>query len=42
VWAGGCNSWYLDAEGQPITYPFPLAQFRRELASPVLSEYRTD
>ncbi len=41
VWAGGCNSWYLDADGQPIVYPFRFSQFRRELASPVLSEFDT-
>lgn len=41
VWAGGCNSWYLDAEGQPIVYPFRYSRFRRELAAPVLAEYET-
>ena len=41
VWAGGCNSWYLDAEGQPIVYPFRYSRFRRELAMPVLAEYET-
>jgi cation diffusion facilitator CzcD-associated flavoprotein CzcO len=41
VWAGGCSSWYLDSEGQPIAYPFPYSRFRRELAAPVLAEFET-
>lgn len=41
VWSGGCNSWYLDAQGQPVVYPFPYSRFRSELAAPVLAEYET-
>jgi hypothetical protein len=21
VWSSGCNSWYLDADGDPLTWP---------------------
>ncbi|MFM7786511.1 MAG: NAD(P)/FAD-dependent oxidoreductase, partial [Gammaproteobacteria bacterium] len=39
VWAGGCNSWYLDANGDPIAYPFSYSRFREELRSPVLADF---
>ena len=39
AWAGGCNSWYLDANGEALSYPFPYGKFRAELRAPVLEEY---
>lgn len=39
VWASGCASWYLDANGDPIAYPFSLSRFRREMHAPQLDEY---
>jgi len=39
VWQGGCQSWYLDANGEAISWPFPMKRFRDELRAPVLSEY---
>ena len=41
VWQGGCQSWYLDANGEAISWPFPMKRFRDELREPVLSEYET-
>lgn len=39
VWAGGCNSWYLDANGDPVAYPYAYARFREELRAPVLADF---
>ena len=39
VWSGGCSSWYLDADGAAISYPFPYPRFRAELRTPVLAEF---
>ena len=39
VWATGCNSWYLDNNGVPFAWPFPVSRFRSEMESPRLSDY---
>lgn len=39
VWAGGCDSWYLDDTGTPLSYPFSMARYREELEAPVLHEF---
>ncbi len=39
VWATGCRSWYLDAQGIPATWPFPFARFRAEMASPRAEDF---
>ena len=39
VWASGCDSWYLDANGDPVVYPFGLEQFAREMREPQLDEF---
>lgn len=41
VWQAGCQSWYLDANGEAITWPFPMKRFRQDLRAPVLAEYET-
>ena len=41
VWQGGCQSWYLDANGEAISWPWSMKRFRDELREPVLSEYET-
>ena len=41
VWAGGCNSWYLDDNGEAVVYPFQYAHFRRELRAPLLADFET-
>ena len=41
TWAtGGCDSWYLDRTGKPNIYPFPPAQYRREMRAADFTEYR--
>ena len=39
AWAGGCNSWYLDANGEALSYPFTYGRFRAEMRAPVLDEF---
>jgi hypothetical protein len=41
VWQAGCQSWYLDANGEAITWPFPMKRFREDLRAPVLADYET-
>jgi len=39
VWATGCRSWYLDADGLPTAWPWTFDRFREELAAPRLADY---
>ena len=39
VWASGCNSWYLDAEGVPASWPWSYRRFAEEMTRPRLEDY---
>jgi cation diffusion facilitator CzcD-associated flavoprotein CzcO len=39
IWASGCNSWYLDANGVPAAWPFTFDRFMEEMEKPVLDHY---
>jgi cation diffusion facilitator CzcD-associated flavoprotein CzcO len=39
VFASGCKSWYLDAEGVPQTWPWSYERFAELMAKPQLEEY---
>ena len=39
VWVTGCNSWYLDADGVPATWPWLPSRFREELKTLNLDDY---
>ena len=39
IWASGCNSWYLDAEGIPASWPFTQKRFQQEMSEPKLADY---
>jgi cation diffusion facilitator CzcD-associated flavoprotein CzcO len=39
IWATGCNSWYLDKNGVPASWPWSPARFYDEMQSPALEEY---
>ena len=39
VWASGCASWYLDANGDAVAYPYAYPRYRAELRAPVLAEF---
>lgn len=34
VWVGGCQSWYLDADGDPAMWPYSWKQWVREMSEP--------
>jgi hypothetical protein len=39
IWASGCNSWYLDADGIPAAWPFTFDRFIEEMEKPILDHY---
>lgn len=39
IWATGCNSWYLDSEGVPASWPWSQQKFRKEMEAPTLEDY---
>jgi cation diffusion facilitator CzcD-associated flavoprotein CzcO len=39
IWISGCNSWYLDADGLPQTWPWAPKVYRDELAVLDLNDY---
>lgn len=39
IWASGCNSWYLDSEGVPATWPWSYRRFAEEMAAPKSEAY---
>lgn len=38
-YTGGCNSWYLDAEGVPATWPWNYSRFVNEMETPDWSAF---
>ena len=36
---GGCNSWYLDEEGVPATWPWKMKDFYEEMKRPKLTDF---
>ncbi len=40
IWATGCNSWYLDAEGVPASWPWSQKRFHQEMSEPKLEDYQ--
>jgi cation diffusion facilitator CzcD-associated flavoprotein CzcO len=39
IWATGCRSWYIDADGVPSAWPWPIARFYSEMSAPKLDDY---
>ncbi|MES2257464.1 MAG: NAD(P)/FAD-dependent oxidoreductase [Pseudomonadota bacterium] len=39
VFGSGCNSWYLDAEGVPATWPWSQQRFKDAMKAPQLQHY---
>ncbi|MGR8919814.1 MAG: flavin-containing monooxygenase [Gammaproteobacteria bacterium] len=39
IWTTGCNSWYLDAEGVPMSWPWSYHRFAEAMRSPDLDAY---
>ncbi|NOR20656.1 MAG: NAD(P)/FAD-dependent oxidoreductase, partial [Xanthomonadales bacterium] len=41
VWTSGCQSWYLDVDGDPLSWPYSWQQWKREMAAPVMADFAT-
>ena len=41
VWLGGCNSWYLDEEGDPAMWPYSWKQWVKEMHEPDMNDLLT-
>lgn len=39
VWASGCNSWYLDADGDPLTWPDKWKNWVKAMEKPNLNHF---
>ena len=39
VWVGGCQSWYLDGDGDPAMWPYSWDQWVKELEEPDLDDF---
>ena len=39
AWVGGCQSWYLDADGDPALWPYSWQQWEKEMAEPDLDDF---
>ena len=39
VWTSGCHSWYLNDDGRPILWPWPLKELTRRLTQIVESDF---
>ncbi|MEM8496542.1 MAG: NAD(P)/FAD-dependent oxidoreductase [Pseudomonadota bacterium] len=39
VWLGGCQSWYLDGDGDPILWPYTWEQWVEEMSEPEISDF---
>ena len=42
VWVGGCQSWYLDADGDPALWPYTWGQWTKEMATPDFTDFVTE
>jgi len=40
VWVGGCQSWYLDPDGDPAMWPYSWDQWVKELEEPDLDDFQ--
>ena len=42
AWVGGCQSWYLDDDGDPAMWPYTWNQWVKEMAEPCMSDFHTE
>lgn len=42
VWVSGCNSWYLDQDGDPAMWPYSWKQWVAEMARPELDDFHLE
>jgi len=41
IWSSGCTSWYLDAQGVPMAWPWTFDRFREEMSKPRLADFES-
>ena len=41
VWVGGCQSWYLDDDGDPALWPYSWQQWKKEMKEPKMGDFIT-
>jgi cation diffusion facilitator CzcD-associated flavoprotein CzcO len=41
VWVGGCQSWYLDDDGDPAVWPYTWEQWEKEMKEPKMADFIT-
>jgi hypothetical protein len=41
VWLGGCQSWYMDTDGDPILWPYTWGQWEAEMDEPEMQDFIT-
>lgn len=41
VWLGGCQSWYLDEDGDPAMWPYSWKQWEKEMSEPNMNDLLT-
>lgn len=39
VWVGGCQSWYLDDDGDPALWPFTWQRWEQEMQEPEMGDF---
>ncbi|GBF41942.1 flavoprotein [Leptospira ellinghausenii] len=39
VWLGGCQSWYLDPDGDPAMWPYTWSRWEKEMKSPDYQDF---
>ena len=39
VWAGGCNSWYIDKNGNVASWPWSWERFAQDMSEPILEDF---
>lgn len=39
VWTSGCQSWYLDPDGDPASWPYPWKQWVKEMEEPDMQDF---
>ena len=39
VWVSGCKSWYLDKNGNPVTWPWSFERFEADMKAPKFEEF---
>ena len=42
VWVAGCNSWYLDEDGDPAMWPFTWKRWVKETREPDMDDFAVE